>query len=163
MVEEKTNQTDFFFKNIYIYMCVCMCVCVSVCVYTCMHLRMVNDKRPWIWKRSRTGMGEVLESGERVKWCNYIIISKIKERKPGLGVYAFNPSTGEEEAGRSLSLRPAWRVLKCRKGIFTFNEVSHQPLANQRSCPGCSARLRSPVRMVCVLSVPRAWTFEAML
>lgn len=43
MVEEKTNQTDFFLR-IYTYTCVCVCVCVSVCVYTCMHLRMVNDK-----------------------------------------------------------------------------------------------------------------------
>jgi hypothetical protein len=51
------------------------------------------------------------------KWIFFLFISilqiqKQKENKtnnkPGMVVHAFNPSTWEAEAGRFLSLRPAW-------------------------------------------------------
>ena len=39
---------------------------------------------------------------------NQIETKRTIQREPGVVVHAFNPSTWEAEAGRFLSLRPAW-------------------------------------------------------
>lgn len=46
---------------------------------TCMHVTTISDKRPLIWKRGKRGAWEDLKGRKgKKKWCNYIIISKIK-------------------------------------------------------------------------------------
>lgn len=47
------------------------------------HLTTIKDKKkPSVWSRARKNIGESLEWGDRRhKWCDYIIILKIKEIK----------------------------------------------------------------------------------
>ena len=56
-------------------------------------------------KRLRNEIKGVLTSGQSPTQLRVKLVQNLKR---GVGVHAFNPSTPKAEAGRPLSLRPAW-------------------------------------------------------